>query len=28
VKNVDLGDKGEVKGASDEASSTQEILEK
>jgi len=28
VENVDLGDKGEVKGASDEASSTQEILEK
>jgi len=28
VKNVDLGDKGEVKGVSGEASSTQEILEK
>ena len=28
VENADLGDKGEVKGASGEASSTQEILEK
>ena len=28
VENVDLGDKGEVKGVSGEASSTQEILEK